>query len=312
MKKHKLNDDNLVSDKVKLSEIISFVKIKENSTNALQILIKKCQEMEQGLVLKNEFIRARDIIECSICSKSVPIRDSLNDKGHCIKCANEIAMKIKHKIAKERLIQQWETLAQELKKINPQYVLIKTENATTIELKTDISAYEDKSLIFNIYREAIYYDDRWSRTTHKYALRISSTAFGLEAQRLRKNFTSKNVAISLNKKIEALYEQHKAKIEKNKQKTKDSRLFITTIMQDFKVSETSIHAIYMDYGRSHRTRISEYRKKVTYKNIELVANLSNNDTVTYTISGIRNFNKDGCFTVSQIKKIAQFIKKLSK
>jgi len=78
-----LDDDGLLPDKIKLADIKIFNK--KAKLTAVTNLIERCEEFEQGLVERCEFIRCRNIPQCpkcaSVCGSGEKLDYPLKDKN---------------------------------------------------------------------------------------------------------------------------------------------------------------------------------------------------------------------------------------
>lgn len=297
------NNDSTIPELVQVSDVKAFNK--GTKIHALQTLINSCKELDQKLVNKADFIKARNAIECGICKKNVVVKTNLNENKLCASCQKQIDQEKKKKAASDLLTNNWKQLKKDLNELYKGYVFVIPNNAVTINdvvtIKRTVKLEEDDPIIFSIYREALYSNSGFRSYSAGHALRISSNKNEVESTRLKKDFHSKNVAKSLHKKIEELVEKYKLKHQRAKKKNSEKTKFIKAIMKELKVSEADINnCYYYSRGRSHGgKRIMEITKKVTFHNLILSVSIFRNKLV-YNLAGIRD-----SLSVKQIKEIVK-------
>lgn len=297
------NNDSTIPELVQVSDIKAFNK--GAKIHALQTLINSCKELDQRLVNKADFIKARNAVECGICKKNVVVKMNLNENKLCASCQKQVDREKKKKAASVLLTNNWKQLEKDLKELDDGYVFLILNNAVTINdavtIKRTVKLEKDDSITFSIYREALYSNSGFRSYSAGHALRIGSNKNEVEATRLKKDFHSKNVAKSLHKKIEKLVEEYKLKHQRAKEKNSEKTKFIKAIMKELKVSATDINDCYhYPRGRGHDyERIMEATKKVVFHNLTL--NVSTlRDKLVYNLAGIR-----GSLSVKQIKEIVK-------
>lgn len=293
----RLSCDDTVPEKVRIKDIDAFNKVKK--LNALQTLVNRCKEMQQGLVLKADFIKARDTIECVICHAGFHFAKALNSEGQCQECVAEIEKAKREKEQKILLFKKWKQLEKDLKKFNGSYIFLDSENAV---IKRAIRLKDKKPIVFEIYRDNIYSRSDWHPRVTGYALRITSDKHGLEADRLKKDFDGKNVAESLHNKIEKLVSDYEVKIQSQKEQKDKRNKFVETIMKDLGVTGDAIKDCYFyPRGRGYGARVLSETKEVRFQGVYLKAHYLSGK-LDYSIGGIPKR-----LTISQVKKISKLV-----
>lgn len=292
-----LNDDKTVPSKVKIEDIKIFNNLKKS--HALQVVINRCKEMDQKLVHGRVFIDARNAIECFICQRDIKTKENLNEKGICASCQKEIDKEKSKKEAETALYKKWRQLEKDLIKLSPGYVLLSNN-----KIKRTVSLKDNKNFIeFSIFREATYGGSTWGSHIRKdHALRIGSTQSGIEALRLKKDFSGKNVAMSLHNKIENMVKEHENKCQLDKKQNAKKIELVRMIIKEFS-GDITIKDVYVyPQGRFKPGRVSSIEKEVQFGNLQLMASRSASDSskIKYRIKGISK-----PLTLKQIRGISK-------
>lgn len=295
-----LNDDKTVPSKVKIEDVKIFNNLKKS--HALQVVINHCKEMDQGLVHSKVFIDARNAIECSVCQRDVKTKENLNASGLCTFCQKQIDREKKEKEVEAKLYKNWKQLEKDLIKLSSGYVLLKNN-----KIKRTVSLEDGKDFVeFSIFREAVYGGSAWHQHVTGYALRIRSNHYGLESLRLKKDFSSKNVAKSLHSKIEKMVEEHENRLQLDKKKKAKKTELIRMIIKELGVSNIVIKDSYTyPQGRQRAGVTSTTDKKVQLGKVEVLVarSIDNPDRLNYRIRGISK-----SLTLKQIKEISKIAK----
>lgn len=284
-------------DKVKVADIKVYNEIKK--VHALQTLINKAEELEQKLVIKSDFICARDAVECNVCHKRVDIKSALNPNGQCKKCEREIIREIAQKAAVLEEAKNWKQLEADLKKENPDYFL--NEKNTKI-IRKFYEGENNASVMFSIYREGVYSRSINYRQTG-YSLKIGCSLYSYSADRLKKDFGAKNLAQSLHKRIEKIILEITKAAEKMAIKREKKSTFIEKLIEAFGITKEEILNRYShSYGRNQRTVVFNDSKEVHYKKLKVIATTETDNKLSYSIKGI-----DKELNIKQVKDIAKLI-----
>jgi len=172
---------------------------KAGSTEAIKNLLQTMEDVDQGKIYASEFNRVMAVIECESCHKQ--ISEEIDDRKICARCLKEEKLEAVRKQAQIITEIKWQGLVGALN----------TEAGK--EIYTLFSEFgdwgQDNSFIkrvdgddyAKISRESFYTK---SYRASKYALRIYTPDFEVNADRLQRDFGAKNVAVHLHKKCNEL------------------------------------------------------------------------------------------------------------
>ena len=170
-------------------------------TQALIKLLEKMNEYDQGKIERSAFEAARDAIECKECGKQMAAK---TETGLCEPCRIKKEKEKRAEKAKKEEETKWIKLHHDLFQLDKRYKLLYPKDDTYDKsLRIEISKGEDHC---TIYREAIYGSGYFARTKG-HALRIHTNDYKIRADRLQRDFDSKDVAKHLHNKCNELFKK---------------------------------------------------------------------------------------------------------
>ena len=209
---------------------------KETSKHSVKRLLEDMERFKQGMVEKFKLDAALAVLECGVCGKDIGPRGEAGGSklGICRNCEQEE----KERKAEEKLKEKWAKLHEELSALDNSYELVEKEYGGSLIVRGKCS----------IYRDSIFSSGRsfYSRASG-YALRISTTNYGIKANRLKRDFGAEGLAESLHNKCTELLKRIEArKINEEKQVNKEEALIRTlyekakTLKKDLTIDQVSV------------------------------------------------------------------------
>jgi len=285
--------------KIKLEDVIAYNKAGSEKMS-IASLIKNCNDFERNLVSRDEFIAAREAIECKTCGRIVPSENYLK-KGICSECE-----KIERaRLAKVIILNKWEKLHDDLQAIDKNYEFVEADKFNDPKIKLTVKLINDDIMILSIYRDTVYNRGSWHATGH--ALRIGSSDYEYENRKLRKDFGAKNLAESLHNKIQELIKQKNNRLEIQMEKTKEKTNLANKIKAELQVTDDDLSNVYSAYGYGRNHRHTEYTgvKEVKFDKYRLQASINKDGNLEYIFKALgRSFNAE------ELKKVISFIEDL--
>ena len=228
---------------------------KVKSTNALSNLIEKMETLDQGKISILEFESARDAIECNNCKQKMSAQ---TETGLCEPCRIKKEKAERAERARRKEEADWWNLHHELSELDKAYKVVSPkDDSYDKSLKITISNGEDHCTIC---REQMSGGSGFHSRIRRSALRIYTNDYDVKADRLQKDFSSKNVALHLHNKCNELFKKIQDKKDRIKAKEERNDTLAQKIVKAFP-DAGDIQEVwsYPSRGRGHKTDSVEFK-----------------------------------------------------
>ncbi len=203
--------------------------VKELNRPAIKALHEKMLTYEQKKIDEAEYIKALNTQYCVVCSKETNWMKLKNNEAICPECH----MLVGERIATDSLLNKWYNLLADLNALENVYVLRITEKSWGGDIYIRILRKDGNEEV-EIFREVISKSavSAWGRNS-TYALRISSSNYIHNANRLKKDFGVNGLAKGLHKKCTEIFTAIKTEKEERIKEANAKKSASTLILENF-------------------------------------------------------------------------------
>jgi len=240
-------------------------------TKALETLINRMKELDQGKCSLDKFEAARDAKECHVCFKLI------EEGTICKPCERKIAREKAAQEAQLRKTKQWNKLLKDLRKLDKTYTLSSVKRFVGTDYQIERKKGAHKCTIYSY--EVTGSGRRFHYYKGKNVLRIATDKHSVAANRLMNGFDAKNIAEKLHKKCEELFTTLELKDSKANDEQSKAKAIINRIKAAFPNATEFSHR-YTTFGHGAHKR----HKMNGYDFVNGIHRISTNDGKTFNIT----------------------------